>query len=395
MGCAISASAEPAQTQEEPRSQPQQPQQPSYSPVSLLYRHALEHIFCFGDLPELAAILAVNHAWSAAIDSMKPSSLMWQSRGALSLLAGSRVARHVDFISGSLSAADLHVLSSEPRLLHVTELRFNWLLDRGHCQAESSALSRASHLRVLEVHMDPQGFTATSRTQRRMATNLFIEAAACIHQLETLALQIQSHDQRIVLAPLTALQRLRSFSLCAHGPPFAALPSLDQIAAVRQMTSLEHFGHNFGDRNATLQLVLQDPTPRLNWKSALVSSGGPELVGLLRCLPDLDQLDVECMDGDVEFLLSFPRVTTLSLHPAAELQAEEVTQIVATLMRSPQITALHCDKLGFTAAQLADWRVLVELSPIATDHPPQHHPLSLSPSTLGGIDLVDHSNALS
>lgn len=104
-----------------------------------------------------------------------------------------------------------------------------------------------------------------------------------------------------------------------------------------------------------MRLLLQSPVPPLCWRMALVTSGASELVPQLQSLPDLTELDVECLSCDVDFVLSLPRVVNLCLHQrdSHDFKAADVMRIVSTLQLCPNLTALKLANLPFTSEQLA------------------------------------------
>lgn len=85
-----------------------------------------------------------------------------------------------------------------------------------------------------------------------------------------------------------------------------------------------------------------------------MTSGASDLALLLQSLPDLTELDVECGCGDVEFMLSLPRVVKLSLRPRGILGPADLSRIVRTLQRCSQITDLNLHCLTFSSAQLGE-----------------------------------------
>lgn len=160
--------------------------------------------------------------------------------------------------------------------------------------------------------------------------------------VEELQLALRCHDQRIIFAPLTALTHLRALQIHAAQNQRSALPSDEQVAALRQMHSLEEFDHNFTDRNGTLGLLLQALTD-----SASPLDQGSGCIGrrCSRCVAAAASLSHrarrEMWRGDVELLLSLPRVVTLTLHSVSRgTTSEDLTRIVTTLQRCPQITSL-------------------------------------------------------
>ena len=100
-----------------------------YPPHLRLYKHALESIFAYLNLPELARVTATCRDWLEAANSTRPIGARVRAFGVLPSICNSRLMRHV---------AELHTiggpLESNGRILF---FRANWrvgtgLSDRNH-----------------------------------------------------------------------------------------------------------------------------------------------------------------------------------------------------------------------------------------------------------------------
>lgn len=372
MGCASSAAAEHPRDSE-----------PKLPPASKLYRHALESVLAFCSLQELHAVLAVSREWSAAVDSMHPICYTVKSVGQIPCLSGSRLSRHVLEVHAmsSVSFADLHVLSN--RLPWLEQLSLTWTADLGRA-TDSAALSlsqmhQLTRFRLYLMHHPEGDVTVESRAQYAVAANQLVRAVAGMQRLEEFRLFLLC-SQGINLAPLAGLNRLRELFVLTSTKFPSECPSVDQVTALRQMSTLEQLGHNFTDRNGILRLLLQAPTPPLRWTSALVSSGAADLVPQLQSLPSLTGLDVQVESADVGFLMSFPRLISLTVSAPSDdrvLSAASYASLLSTLTRCPQISVLSLQNLPWSSAELgAQLTALPRLSELTLNSMPELTSLS-------------------
>ena len=86
------------------------------SPVTRLYRHALESVFKFLTLADLSRVLSVSRSWSAAVRSMKSIGALYDGRSAPYLIISSPLASHAgEWIKyDCISLSDLFLLSRPP-----------------------------------------------------------------------------------------------------------------------------------------------------------------------------------------------------------------------------------------------------------------------------------------
>ena len=237
-------------------------------------------------------------------------------------------------------------------------LSLTWVAEIGS-DTDSAALSlcQMRHLKRFHLYLHhPDGdVTADSKVQYAVACNQLVRSVSGMERIEDLRLFVLC-SQGLLLAPLTGLTQLRVLFLIASTKYPCARPSAEQVDALRQMHTIERFGHKFSDRNGTLQLVMQPPTPPLRWTSALVDSNdADDLRPILLLLPSLTSLDVELKSAAVGFLLSLPCVSSLSLSSVSDdraLSADVHAALVSTLTRCPWITSLHLVTLPWTSAEL-------------------------------------------
>ena len=81
-------------------------------PPPRLYKHALESIFAFLNLPELARVSATSRDWSAAVQSMRPIGVRISAQKvSFRTMRNSRLTRHVSAIYKIQTQYSAHELS--------------------------------------------------------------------------------------------------------------------------------------------------------------------------------------------------------------------------------------------------------------------------------------------
>jgi hypothetical protein len=148
-----------------------------------LHRHALESVFSFCRLKELAPLLRVSKEWTAAVQTMRPLCTVAFSQSPLQLICASRLSRHIGSLrcecsSSSSSEAALSLLSSA-RLSHLHSLTLtmtdNW-----------SLLMLPTRLRHLHVRFLLSGYVAAAQNLRDLDAAVAVIAA--LPMLEALTL---------------------------------------------------------------------------------------------------------------------------------------------------------------------------------------------------------------
>lgn len=251
----------------------------------------------------------------------------------LTLIAGSRLSRHITEIEGEC-ASSLEGLRLLADRMPWIQRRCFFRRELGDCEQAASALSRLRQLRFLQVvfSLRSRMLTIEWMDQQTVAANHLIRAA--LHAAARAVFAV-SHVLRRTnrFAPLTELAHLRKFIFAAQRL-LSTLPSDEQVAALRRMHSLQQFDHSFTDRNGTLRLLPQAPIPPVRWRLAHVASSGADLGPSLRLLSDLTELDMRCVCGDMSFLLSLPRVVKLDVNRSwkkiADLPADDRVRILTT-----------------------------------------------------------------
>ncbi len=221
-----------------------------HSPVVILYADALESIFAFGSLKELAVLMAVCRDWQAAVLSLKPSKLAQRfatgsSNHVVTLLCASRLRRHVAHIERgytgtpylSATHASPHLLTQHmPHLLSLSAemnecrqpLCFPHQLHtlRLYLQGSPSGNSISASLTIIaqppsleELHFDfPQGEDSSSVSVApliSMSQLRNLDVSRLYHLSDAQVAQLGQMSQLEVLSPLSELS-LRKLPAPGH-----------------------------------------------------------------------------------------------------------------------------------------------------------------------------------
>lgn len=354
----------------------------------VLHRHALECVFKFLRLSELACVVtAVSKLWCDAVCSMgvRRDSLDFQcSLSVDSSFIRSKVAhRHVTEVIAyclKLSQADLAMIVQH--FPHLTSL---------YCEMEApqSSVVFPAQLRHMSLHVawrNGNDIYATTALQQ-----MFIGACTNLKHIVQLGLSL-CFDLSLMFDGLACLVRLKRFSFSwIYGPDdlnegqqdFDALsPSL--CNAIRSMPALRHltlFAPRDGPKANHLAALVASPHS-LRLKSIYLCRIEDQHLDILHALPTLTTLKAHYWDCSAaihthmkfwprlrELFVSEPDqwtpqelVTTLSLCPQIkilslsdypELNHVDLGNILSCL---PQITELNLESLG-----LGDWSFLLKV----------------------------------
>jgi hypothetical protein len=281
-----------------------------------LYRDALSSVLCFLTLRELAAALAVNKAWNATVQSMRPAMLVGgTSYAALHGLLSSRptLRRHVGHIKWgeytplSLSPNQWAALAVALPQLRSLSITIFW-------SADDALLSFPPQLQHFELSVHRPLFG-----QQFFPTDALLSSIGQLHQLHTLRLRM--HFREVSLAPLQQLPLLRDLELVASFPDverssaeLRALPWLHRLHIDGQY-QFEIFQTHY--RSLFLALLRDAPAVELQWRDITFDGleFDDEMASLLTRMPLLER-----MDGNLarctrfEFLSTLPRLAQLQLN---------------------------------------------------------------------------------
>ena len=283
------------------------------APISLpfLYRHALESIFAFCNLRDLATVVRVSGDWSSAVSSMP--SRRWTvavTDATLPLCARSALSRHVVILAPPKRSRLGNVLPLSDSTLQLVAQRMTQL-EELHCSVGSvpkaGSLLRLSHLRALTLHI---GSAATSSKPTAAAT---AAAAALLvdigrmASLEELNLHLPGPNREVRFSALASLRHLRCFTFVwlipsvANNCNYFSDDQLRDLVALYwlDMMCMHAPDQCSGGRGVSALCSLLLDTPRgahpLQWKSLAPADSRPleltpEAAAALATLPSLTSL---------------------------------------------------------------------------------------------------------
>ena len=310
---------------------------PASAPI--LHRHALESVFTFLILRDLAAALVVSRDWLGAVGSMRRLAVALRIRGpqswALSAVSHSAMGRHI----GELSS--VHLVGEEffpvvDQLAHLRALRCTLSLPLADWPVRFPA-----QLRLLDVHL--LGYVGP------VNLNAAIAAIAQLPLIEELTVRLPVMDPQISFGPLTALPLLRRlrFVWARHQDELSDA----QIDELREMPRLHQV--EMAMTKAQLRRLLRQPHD-LQWQQIpLPYPLDDEFAALLLLLPSLTVLGSSPTCSNLEWLRGLPNLTDVDL---VFSQREDVADRAAALVPGLQ----HCTNIEVLA--LSGSTVLLEFS---------------------------------
>ncbi len=200
------------------------PSLPSHSPVTMLYPHALESIFAFASVKELAALMAVSRSWQSGVMSMRPLALRIVYPRALRGLFASRLRRHVAHIGEvdwrALIGVD-SLLALAERMPHLRSL---------HVELDFLPSAPLKFPRQLsQFSMECGGASAMAGFIGRAMVSLAQQAPL----LEQMGIRYRSRNH-IDLTPLASMSQLRQLDLSE-----LRISQQQQVQPLRNMSQLE------------------------------------------------------------------------------------------------------------------------------------------------------------
>ena len=329
--------------------------------VARLYRHALESVFAFLALREVALALRVSRGWLAAVGSMRRLELaVRQPNAPLAVLARSTMSRHVIALGGGL---------------------FNECL-RFDTHTLSILADRMAHLRHLSCWFDPPlpGQMAFPSSLRRLDVrmceptsaaeiNAGIAAIARLPLLEELGIMMDALDPHLSFAPLAALPLLRCLHIDLQDSPdqpsdaqvdqLRALPRLQQLNVPMSTSLLRRLlrqPHDLQWQDVSLPYPLDDEAaallPQLPSLTKIVEYVRCERFDWLRGLPNLADV---CLSSDEEeppagraalLVAALQCCTKIELLLLGDLPDLTATQLGELLSRLPRLRELLLDRLS-------------------------------------------------
>ena len=316
------------------------PQQSDPAVAAVLHRHALESVFAFLGLRELAAALRVARDWLSAAKSMRRLDLRveWLTAAALGQIAYSPMGRHISRLKcGDLDADALAVFAA--RMAHLRELNFYF-----EPSEAGQPISFPASLRLLNINI---------LTVDAVEINAAIAAICRLPLLEELKLRLDRMGPTVSFAPLAALPLLRGLVVTSDYRYDKISDA--QIDELRQMPRLREV--DVPINWAQLRRLLRQPH-NLQWQQISLPTGSvldDETAALLLQLPSLTAISGTACCDDFDWLRGLPNLTDVTLHGEWPWGADLVASLVAALQCCTDIEKLRFDWCyDLTAAHLAE-----------------------------------------
>ncbi len=319
------------------------------SSAGMLFQDALESIFSFASLQDLASLMVVSRSWQAAVLSMVP--LTFSLHDAPSIDCAARMLifdlrRHIAHVGTaddrvSFDPPMMQTVASDLPHLHSLHVKF----ELQSAEEPQSVLTFPPHLRLLSIecvgllhHVTPFLHSALVALPQQVPS------------LQELGIHC-SRGGPMILAPLKALAQLRKLDLSE----LLLWPDM-QLQSLREMARLEWLCLP----DSSLLPHLLAPGHQLRLQEMRVAQNYWEVqedCDALVTLPTLTRLDARgtaCTNAD--FLLSLPQLRSLqfgSVFDEEEFDAMEWSRITAALRSCHLLTELRLYRSRFTAEQLA------------------------------------------
>jgi len=315
-----------------------------------LHHHALESVFSFVTLRELAQLLSVCRDFNGAVRSMAPIGKelsFGMSADAFSAVLHSPLARHVTAIWSPSMNMPLSLEQLSQLAVHMPNLCrlrcYPLLPATPATEAEFRWPPRLTELSVAVVLADRSQLQhAESMAHIAARTNVLLASLPQLPHLERLSLVVQSFaffvPADVSFAPLAALPQLTYFHCDWPLAQTARLPDT-QARELQALTSLRHLrlSPTSGEDATTMRLL----TPPHQWQlEELGSAWSAEVLRLLPTVPTLTRLDVMMRSDDATFLTGLPNLSDLSLYLAGSPPLDP-SVVLVSLQHCAQLVKLR------------------------------------------------------
>jgi hypothetical protein len=316
---------------------------PPSAAVRLLYRHALESIFAFCGLTELATVLRVSKDWAAAVHSMRPldGQVGHMQSDLIPHLCASRLARHVGTLLAvyfQLAASPLCLVEFAQHMVHLRSLSctvdlFDTTVDD---VIASSRFVLPLRLRDLRMRFVPPGAQSpSSAASLCLGLNAAIVVIATLRELKSLTLVAETTNS-CDLTPLASAPSLRTMQLFLNE---RALESATVIEGIRGMPLLRSLSSH---PSATgFARMLQTPhTLKLDTLDLCLSPLTDEFAAAIVHLPTLTDLTFKLCTRHTDFLRQLPNLRRLLLHGGETTVQPDAERIMHSLHSLNGLTEL-------------------------------------------------------
>lgn len=330
----------------------EQPQQSSapVSPVTRLYRHALESIFAFLSLADLSRVSSVSRSWFGAVRSMASiGAAVTRSTARPSVIAASGLVSHVSQF-GALGFSSHSLLDSTE--LFVLSRSFGSLTALGCSIVMPPSAPLVFSHKLRQVWIELLGVRAAPELIPEVITTL-------IHLpvLVGLAFRFAAFLPELSFSPLLGAASLRALRL---DPAFTSQPSAEQIDQLRLLGHLQTMAIS-KLISASLCSLLRTPH-QLQWQQIHRVRSVDEIASA--ALSSLQSLT--CLEADACSSLAFlPSLTRLR---DLELRVDSSVALPASMVAAGLASCTELSTLLLTAPVTSvEMRVILDSLPLLTD----------------------------
>lgn len=275
--------------------------EPNPSPVSRLYRHALESIFAFLNQGEVVAALQVSHKWLDAVQSMGILKLeVTASSAPLWVIAASTLGRHITTLgteanSVKLSSESFFILARH--LKHLTKLACELYLPLGRG--------------MLSVHTSVRELNIKFMTSADIIDiSAALKSVSQMSQLLSLTLHLPTLRSQHSFASLAELSSLCNLNIHINCP--VVKYSHAQVDELRALSWLTRF--NVSGMTTSLLLRLLRQPHQLQWQDiSLPKILKDESLTLLSRLSSLTEIDTVVSCGRFNWLQSLSNLMIIDI----------------------------------------------------------------------------------
>jgi hypothetical protein len=306
-----------------------------------LHRHALESVFAFCSLEELAPLLRVSKEWTAAVQTMRPLGAVALSKSPLQLICASRLSRHI----GSLHCECLPSSSAEASQSLLSSARLSHLHSLTLTMTDTwSLLVLPTRLRHLHVRFLLSGYVAAAQNLRDLDAAVAVIAA--LPMLESLTLYVAGAST-CCLTPLTNAPALHTLVLDLHDGVFR---SPRNIAALRNMPHLRSLA--FQPSSGVLTRLVEAPHQlKLETFCTAVPFADEDGDAIVQ-LPTLTTLSIRLGIRHTDFLRQLPNLRSLRMDFWQCVGRTDTERIVESLHSLVRLTMLRVEMLGSRSTPL-------------------------------------------
>jgi hypothetical protein len=319
---------------------------PPSAGVRLLYRHALESIFAFCSVTELASVLRVSKDWAAAVQSMRPldGQVGYMQSDLLQHLCASRLARHVGSLFCSMwpigapapPLSDTALVEVAQRMVNLRRLAWKSSVIADTVAVLESRFVFPVRLRHFGLQVVPANKEAPpSASSWSRALNAAIEAIASLAELESLALTAE--DARSCdLTPLLRAPALRDLTLVLNQDVLESPTVVETLRCMPHLRSL-----SFEPSALGFARMLQTPHKmKLDTLNLSLLPLTAEHGDAIKQLSTLTDLRFVLNSEHTDFFQQLPNLHSLQMHGGQSTVLPDAARIMQSLHSLTGLTEL-------------------------------------------------------